>query len=320
MKDIGIAKTSLLFVSVIKKSNNHLMKNKIGILLLAAIMASCNNKNDLYDASGTFESTEIIVSSQANGQLIQFAVDEGDTLNAGAAVGYVDSTQLHLTKLQLLENQKAILAGRPDVQSQIDATQKQIDNTLLDKQRIENLVKGNVATQKQLDDVNSKLAVLQAQLAAQKSALNNTTNTLNEQGNAVTAQLALINDQLKKCVIVNPINGIVLASYANASEVTAMGKPLYKIADMSVMELKAYITGDQFAKVKLGQKVKVLVDDGSGKYRTYDGEVDWISNKSEFTPKTIQTKNERANLVYAIKIKVKNDGYIKIGMYGEVKF
>ena len=296
------------------------MKNKIGILLLTAIMASCNNKNDLYDASGTFESTEIIVSSQANGQLVQFAVDEGDTLNAGAAVGYVDSTQLHLTKLQLLENQKAILAGRPDVQSQIDATQKQIDNTLLDKQRIENLVKGNVATQKQLDDVNSKLAVLQAQLAAQKSALNNTTTTLNEQGNAVTAQLALINDQLKKCVIVNPINGTVLASYANTSEVTAMGKPLYKIADMSVMELKAYITGDQFAKVKLGQKVKVLVDDGSSKYRTYEGEVDWISNKSEFTPKTIQTKNERANLVYAIKIKVKNDGYIKIGMYGEVKF
>ena len=296
------------------------MKNKIGILLLTAIMASCNNKNDLYDASGTFESTEIIVSSQANGQLVQFAVDEGDTLNAGAAVGYVDSTQLHLTKLQLLENQKAILAGRPDVQSQIDATQKQIDNTLLDKQRIENLVKGNVATQKQLDDVNSKLAVLQAQLAAQKSVLNNTTTTLNEQGNAVTAQLALINDQLKKCVIVNPINGTVLASYANTSEVTAMGKPLYKIADMSVMELKAYITGDQFAKVKLGQKVKVLVDDGNSKYRTYEGEVDWISNKSEFTPKTIQTKNERANLVYAIKIKVKNDGYIKIGMYGEVKF
>lgn len=296
------------------------MKNQIGILLLAAIIVSCNNKNDLYDASGTFESTEIIVSSQANGQLVQFAVDEGDTLNAGAAVGYVDSTQLHLTKLQLLENQKAILAGRPDVQSQIDATQKQIDNTLLDKQRIENLVKGNVATQKQLDDVNSKLAVLQAQLAAQKSALNNTTTTLNEQGNAVTAQLALINDQLKKCVIVNPINGTVLASYANTSEVTAMGKPLYKIADMSVMELKAYITGDQFAKVKLGQKVKVLVDDGSSKYRTYEGEVDWISNKSEFTPKTIQTKNERANLVYAIKIKVKNDGYIKIGMYGEVKF
>lgn len=296
------------------------MKNQIGILLLAAIIVSCNNKNDLYDASGTFESTEIIVSSQANGQLVQFAVDEGDTLNAGAAVGYVDSTQLHLTKLQQLENQKAILAGRPDVQSQIDATQKQIDNTLLDKQRIENLVKGNVATQKQLDDVNSKLAVLQAQLAAQKSALNNTTTTLNEQGNAVTAQLALINDQLKKCVIVNPINGTVLASYANTSEVTAMGKPLYKIADMSVMELKAYITGDQFAKVKLGQKVKVLVDDGSSKYRTYEGEVDWISNKSEFTPKTIQTKNERANLVYAIKIKVKNDGYIKIGMYGEVKF
>lgn len=296
------------------------MKNQIVILLLAAILSSCNNKNNLYDASGTFESTEIIVSAQANGQLMAFTVNEGDTLSAGAAVGYVDSMQLHLTRLQLLENQKAILAGRPDVQSQIDATQKQIDHTLLDKQRIENLVKGNVATQKQLDDVNSKLAVLQAQLAAQKSALNNTTSTLNEQSNAVTAQLALITDQLKKCVIVNPINGTVLASYANAGEVTAMGKPLYKIADLSAMELKAYITGDQFAKVKLGQKVNALVDDGTGKYRTYDGEVVWISNKAEFTPKTIQTKNERANLVYAIKIKVKNDGYLKIGMYGEVKF
>jgi HlyD family secretion protein len=309
-----------LRASLKKKSKIHLVKNQIAILLLAAIISSCNNKNDRYDASGTFESTEIIVSSQANGQLVEFAVDEGDTLQAGAAVGYVDSTQLHLTKLQLLENQKAILAGRPDVQSQTDATQKQIDNTQLDKQRIENLVKGNVATQKQLDDVNSKLAVLQAQLAAQKSALNNTTATLNEQGNAVTAQLALINDQLKKCVIVNPINGTVLASYANAGEVTAMGKPLYKIADLSAMELKAYITGDQFANVKLGQKVTVLVDDGTGKYRTYDGEVDWISNKAEFTPKTIQTKNERAHLVYATKIKVKNDGYIKIGMYGELKF
>ena len=295
-------------------------KNQIAIFLLAAILSSCNNKNDLYDASGTFESIEIIVSSQANGQLMSFNVNEGDSLKANQAVGYIDSTQLQLTKLQFLENQKAILAGRPDVRSQIDATQKQIENTMLDQQRIQNLVKGNVATQKQLDDVNSKLVVLQAQLAAQKSSLNNTTSTLNQQGSAVNAQLAQVNDQLKKCVIVNPIDGTVLTTYANASEVTVAGKPLYKIADLSTVELRAYVTGDQFANVKLRQKVKVLVDESKDKYRNYDGMIDWISNKAEFTPKTIQTKDERANLVYAIKIKVKNDGFIKLGMYGEVKF
>ena len=284
------------------------------------LLASCGNKNNSYDASGTFESTEIIVSSQATGQLMQFNVNEGDTLHANQPVGYVDSTQFHLTKLQLVENQKAILAGRPDVKSQIDATQKQIDNIMLEQQRVSNLVKANVASQKQLDDVNSKLAVLQAQLAAQKSSLNNSTSTINQQGVAVEAQLTQVNDQLKKCVIVNPIDGTVLTTYANPSEVTTTGKPLYKIANLSTVELRAYVTGDQFANVKLGQKVKVLVDESKDKYRNYDGVVDWISNKAEFTPKTIQTKDERANLVYAIKIKVKNDGFIKLGMYGEVKF
>jgi len=284
------------------------------------LLASCGNKNNSYDASGTFESTEIIVSSQATGQLMQFNVNEGDTLHANQPVGYVDSTQFHLTKLQLVENQKAILAGRPDVKSQIDATQKQIDNIMLEQQRVSNLVKANVASQKQLDDVNSKLAVLQAQLAAQKSSLNNSTSTINQQGVAVEAQLTQVNDQLKKCVIVNPIDGTVLTTYANPSEVTTTGKPLYKIADLSTVELRAYITGDQFTNVKLGQKVKVLVDESKEKYRNYDGVIDWISNKAEFTPKTIQTKDERANLVYAIKIKVKNDGFIKLGMYGEVKF
>jgi len=284
------------------------------------LLASCGNKNNSYDASGTFESTEIIVSSQATGQLMQFNVNEGDTLHANQPVGYVDSTQFHLTKLQLVENQKAILAGRPDVKSQIDATQKQIDNIMLEQQRVSNLVKANVASQKQLDDVNSKLAVLQAQLAAQKSSLNNSTSTINQQGVAVEAQLTQVNDQLKKCVIVNPIDGTVLTTYANPSEVTTTGKPLYKIADLSTVELRAYVTGDQFANVKLGQKVKVLVDESKDKYRNYDGVVDWISNKAEFTPKTIQTKDERTNLVYAVKIKVKNDGFIKLGMYGEVKF
>ena len=293
---------------------------KILPLLIGLFIASCSNKNDEYDASGTFEATETIVSAEASGKLMQFNVDEGDTLSAGKAIGYVDSTQLHFTKLQLLQNQKAILAGRPDVKSQIDATQKQIDNTLVDKQRVENLVKGNVATQKQLDDVNSKLAVLQAQLAAQKSSLNTQTSTLNDQSSAVAVQLSQVEDQLKKCVITNPVSGIVLTTYANPNEVTTMGKPLYKIADLSSVLLKAYVTGDQMTKVKIGNKAKVLVDDGKDKYREFEGNIEWINSKSEFTPKTIQTKDERANLVYAVKIRVKNDGFIKLGMYGEVKF
>jgi len=274
----------------------------------------------VYDASGTFEATEIIVSAQATGQLLQFDINEGDTLGANTAVGYIDSTQLYLTKLQLTENRKAILAGRPDMTSQIEATKKQIDNLQLEQERVQNLVKGNVANQKQLDDVNSQLAVLQAQLAAQKSSLSNTTSTLNQQGSAAEAQLAQVNYQLKKCVIINPINGTVLATYANASELTSAGKPLYKIADLSSVELRAYVTGDQFVNLKLGQKATVLVDESKDKYRNYEGVVDWISNKAEFTPKTIQTKDERANLVYGIKIRVKNDGFIKLGMYGDVKF
>lgn len=295
-------------------------KNHFVIFFLSIFIASCANNSKQFDTSGTFESTEIIVSAEATGQIMQFTANEGDTLKEGVAVGYIDSTQLHLQKLQLLQNQKAILAGRPNIQSQIEATQKQIDNTMLDQQRIQNLVKGNVATQKQLDDVNSKLAVLLAQLAAQKSTLGNTTSTLNEQGNTVNVQLAQVQDQLKKCVITNPVSGTVLTTYANASEVTAMGKPLYKIADLTNVLLRAYITGDQFAAVKIGQKVKVSVDESKDKYRDYEGTIEWINNKSEFTPKTIQTKDERANLVYAIKIRVKNDGFIKLGMYGEVKF
>jgi HlyD family secretion protein len=265
-------------------------RNQILPLVLTLLFASCGDKDNLYDASGTFESTEIIVSSQATGQLMEFNVNEGDTLHANQPVGYVDSTQFHLSKLQLAENQKAILAGRPDVKSQIDVTQKQIDNTLLEQQRVSNLVKANVASQKQLDDVNSKLAVLQAQLAALRSNLNNTTSTLNQQGVAVEAQLAQVNDQLKKCVIVNPIDGTVLTTYANASEVTATGKPLYKIADLSTVELRAYVTGEQFGNLKLGQQVKVFVDESKEKYRDYDGTIDWISNKAEFTPKTYSNK------------------------------
>jgi HlyD family secretion protein len=181
-------------------------------------------------------------------------------------------------------------------------------------------VKGEVATQKQLDDINAKLAVLEARLAAQKNSLNTSTATLNEQSSAVDAQLAILRDQLRKCTIVNPVAGTVLSKYASANEVTGLGKPIYKVADLTVVTLRAYVTGSQLPQLKIGQGVTILADADEDNYKSYPGKIVWISDKAEFTPKTIQTKDERANLVYAVKISVKNDGYLKLGMYGEVKF
>jgi len=295
---------------------------KINILVAAIVLVtvSCKNGNTNSDATGTFEADETIISSEVTGKLLQFNIEEGQQIDQGLLVGQVDSTQLYLTMQQLTQSRKAILAGRPDVKKQIEATKKQIDNAKADKQRYENLVKGDVASQKQLDDIDTRLAVLEAQLSAQQNSLNTTTASLDEQSNSVTAQLLSVEDQLKKCSIVNPVNGIVLAKYVMQNETVTPGKPLYKIADLSYLNLRAYVTSGQLHQFKLGQKVKVLVDAPDGGNSGYDGTVTWVSDKSEFTPKTIQTKDERANLVYAIKIKVKNDGYLKLGMYGEVLF
>jgi HlyD family secretion protein len=290
------------------------------ILLFGLSITACNNNNTSFDATGTFEADEVIVSSEVSGRVLSFTVEEGQELKKGAIIGYIDSTQLHLSKLQLQESQKAVLAGRPNTRTQIEATKKEIENAKIEKQRIENLVKGNVASPKQLDDINSKLAVLEARLAAQQNSLTTTTSTLNEQSNAIGIQLAMVEDQLKRCNLVNPINGTVLTKYVMENEMTMPGKALYKIADLSVVTLRAYVSGNQLPELKLGQQVEVLVDAADGEYKTYTGTVTWISDKAEFTPKTIQTKEERANLVYAVKISVKNDGFLKLGMYGEVNF
>jgi HlyD family secretion protein len=281
---------------------------------------SCRDKEIKSDASGTFESSSTIVSTEASGKILALDVNEGDVLRQGQLVGYVDSAQLHLSKLQLLQNKKAILSGRPDKRAQSESLESQIENAISDRDRIQNLVKGGIASQKQLDDANAKITVLKSQLVGLQSNLSTTTVNLNEQGNNVQSQLGLIEDQIRRCKIVNPVNGTVLTKYVNTFEMTGVGKPLYEIADLSVLDLRAYITADQFAKVKIGDKVKVNVDAGGGKSKTYEGIVSWISDKAEFTPKTIQTKDERANRVYAIKIRVHNDGIIKIGMFGEVFF
>ncbi|KAF2079795.1 HlyD family secretion protein [Flavobacterium sharifuzzamanii] len=287
-------------------------------LIPAIFMFSCNNKENDFDASGSFEAVETILSAEANGQILQLNVEEGQQLEAGQKVGFIDSTQLSINKMQLRQNEKAILSGRPQIQIQTESLKRQLDNAILDRNRTEKLVKGGVASQKQLDDINSKVAALQAQIKAQKSSLETTTENLNQQGNTVGVQLKGIEDQLSKSVIVNPIKGTVLAKYAEQYEMAVIGKPLYKIANLETLDLRAYITGTQLPQIKIGQQVKVRIDEGEKKYKEYQGAIAWISNKSEFSPKTIPTKDERANLVYAIKVRVKNDGYLKIGMYGEV--
>ena len=295
-------------------------KNITYLFILLVSITSCREEKKNYDASGSFEAVETMISAESNGKILKLEIEEGQQLDSGQVVGYIDSMQLHLNKGQLLQNKKAILSNKPQADVQVESIKSELANAVLDRNRTENLVKGGVASQKQLDDANAKIATLQARIKAQESVLEIATSSLNEQGSTVDAQLNEINDQLKKFVLINPVKGTVLTKYAAQYEMAVMGKPLYKIADLSTIILRAYITGDQLQQVKVGQQVKVATDDGKGGFKETAGVITWINNKSEFTPKTIQTKNERANLVYAIKVSVKNDGYLKLGMYGQVSW
>ncbi len=299
------------------------MKNRllnIALVIISTLLVSCSNRDGNFDATGTFESEEIIVSSEAMGRLVLFDVDEGMNLKQNQIVGVVDTTQLYLKKKQLESTIKSILVMQPDIPTQLASLKEQIATAEREKNRIENLVKTNAATTKQFDDINSQLDVLNKQYDATKSSLTITKQGILSQTLPLKVQVDQIQDQINKSTIRNPIDGTVLTRYAIQDEVTSNGKALYKIADLSEMILRAYINGDQLGQIKLDQKVKVSVDKGDGEQKELEGEIYWISSKAEFTPKTIQTKDERANLVYAIKVRVKNDGYLKIGMYGEVKF
>jgi HlyD family secretion protein len=296
--------------------------NKIFILLpaLSLIFFACGNGNGEFDATGTFESEEIIISSEATGKLVKFDIEEGSKLQQNQLIGIVDTVQLYLKKKQLEASIQAVLSKQPDIATQLATIQEQIKTAATEKNRIENLLKSNAATTKQLDDVNAQLDLLNRQYTATKSNLTITKQGLQSETFPLLAQVEQIQDQINKCRIVNPVDGTVLTRYAKQNEITANGKALYKIADLSNMTLRAYANGDQLGQIKLGQKVKVFVDKGNGDQKEMRGEIYWISSKAEFTPKTIQTKDERANLVYAVKVKVINDDYLKIGMYGEVKF
>ena len=295
-------------------------RNLLGLCSLLALFSACGNGAPKYDATGTFETTEVLVSAEASGRLLYFDIEEGMLLKAGEEVGVVDTVQLYLKKLQLEASLKSVEEQRPDILKQVAATKEQISAAQRERNRVANLLKVGAANQKQLDDAEEQLEVLRKQLVAQNSTLSNSHQSLTWQSSSVGIQVAQVEDQLKKCHITSPITGTVLAKYAEAGELTAMGTPLFKVADTEQMYLRAYITSEQLSQVKLGQKVTVFSDYGTDEHKQYPGVVTWISDTSEFTPKTILTKNERANLVYAVKIAVHNDGLLKIGMYGGVEF
>jgi len=297
-----------------------LIKGILYSTLATTLLSACGNEKGKYDATGTFEATEVIVSSEASGKLMDFNVTEGDQLQQGKEVGYVDTVQLYLKKLQLQANTTTVRSRRQDIGKQIAAIKQQIVTQEREKKRWENLVKSNAGNQKQLDDINSQIAYLQKQLIAQTSTLENNNAGVNGESSSLEIQIAQLNDQLNKCHIISPINGTVLSKYAEKGELAIPGKALFKVADIENMFLRAYITSDQLSQIKIGQKVKVFADYGGENVKEFPGTVTWISNKSEFTPKGILTKDERANLVYAVKVAVKNSGDIKIGMYGEVSF
>ncbi|MDR1154462.1 MAG: efflux RND transporter periplasmic adaptor subunit [Bacteroidales bacterium] len=297
------------------------MNRLIVLTGIVFIAVSCGGKKSKHDASGIFEATEVIISAEASGKVETFHLKEGDRLTEGQQVGYIDSVQLYLKKMQLLAAQKAVVARRPDITRQIAATKEQIDKARLEKARVENLFKDGAATQKQADDADSQLRILESALDAQTNSLSTSVNSLDEESVTYNIQIAQVNDQLAKCRIVNPVEGTVLSKYAEAKEIVVSGKPLYKIADTRNMFLRAYVVSGQLENVGAGQDATVFVALSDGSSRSYPGKVTWISDKAEFTPKTVQTRDERQNLVYAVKIEVANtDGLIKIGTYGDVDF
>lgn len=287
---------------------------------VAICFCNCGNKGLEYDASGIFEVTEVIVSAQGNGEIKQFRITEGDRLDAGQQIGWIDTTQLYLRKNQLEANIRSVRSKKTTPSTQIAALQQQIETQKREQKRYESLVALNAANQKQLDDINAQIKLLEKQLAAQYENINNSNSSLTDESLSLTAQIAQLQDQIEKSVITSPIKGTVLAKYAEQGELAAQGKALFKVADVQTMFLRAYITASQLTTAQIGQQVKVYADLGESDRRQYNGKITWIADKAEFTPKTIQTRDERANLVYAIKVEVGNDGYIKKGMYGEVKF
>ena len=288
--------------------------------IFSFFLISCGSNEKEFDATGTFEATEVTVAAEQNGALITFNVNEGDEIALGKEVGLIDTTQIWLKIQQAGATKEVYQSQKPDMEAQIAATRQQLAKAKQDQQRYKELVADGAAPSKMLDDASNLVSVLQKQLDAQISSLSTNTNALNKQMAATDVQVSQLLDQLQKSHITAPIKGTVLEKYVEKGEFVATGKPLFKMADTEQMFIRAYVTSAQLQNIKVGQKAKVFADYGDGEKKEYEGTVSWISSRSEFTPKTILTDDERADLVYALKVAFKNDGYVKIGMYGEVKF
>ncbi len=293
---------------------------RILLVISCSLLMCCGDNKNNFEASGTFEAEETIISSEATGVIRRFDVEEGQELAVGQVIGYIDSTQLYLKKRQLESQIRALLGRKPNISVQLSALRTQLQTAQTERTRLEKLVAGDAATQKQLDDVNAQIEVLQKQINAQQSSLEISSNGIGGDVATLQVQIEQLEDQLAKYCLTAPQNGTVLAKIAKVNEFATVGKPLYKIADLQNITLRAFVTSTQLTQLKIGQSVKVFADFGEKNKREYMGNISWISDKSEFTPKTVQTQDERANLVYAVKITVKNDGYLKIGMYGGVTF
>ncbi len=292
---------------------------KFFLFILIVIITACSNGDKQADGYGNFEAIETIISSEANGKIYDLRIMEGDALKAGDTICVIDTVQLHLKKIQLLSSIEAVRSKTKDVQVQINVLLEQKNNILRDKERIDRLFKDSAATKKQVDDIKGQLAVVEKNIAATKSNLSSGNSGMLAEIKPLEVQIEQINDNIKKSIILAPSSGTVLTKFVENGELVNFGKAICKIADIENIYLRAYISGSQLSKVKIGDKVKVLIDKDSENMAEYDGEVNWISSKAEFTPKIIQTKEERVNLVYAVKVLVKNDGSIKIGMPGEMK-
>lgn len=294
------------------------------IILIPAIVAimltACGNKDAKYDASGVFETTEVIVSAKGTGEIKFLNIEEGQQVKAKQTLGELDMTQLVLKKHQLNAGKDAATSRKLCTARQVASLRQQIANLQTEQVRFKALLKDGAATQKQVDDIGYQIATLQKQLAAADEQVSTSNRSIDGQAEGFDAQIGQVDDLMRQAIISSPIDGVILSKYAEPGEYAVPGRALFKVADVSEMKLRAYITAEQLNGLKIGQKVKVYADQGADGRKEYDGTVSWISSEAEFTPKTIQTRDERSNLVYAIKVAVKNDGLIKRGMYGDVKF
>nr|WP_319997472.1 HlyD family efflux transporter periplasmic adaptor subunit [uncultured Draconibacterium sp.] len=292
------------------------MKRILYIISLPFLLMACQTNNDTADAYGNFEAEAVIVSAETPGKILELNVDKGDKIEAGFSAALIDTVQLHLQLLQLDAQQTAVAAKRQSIQSQIAVFQEQKTNLKINEERIQKMLKDGAATQKQLDDIQGQISVIDKQIDNTKTQF----TLINKEQEVLEAQKASVSDKLNRCNIKSPVSGTILETYAEQGELTTAGKALFKIADISELELKVYVSGAQLPHVKLGQQLDVLVDKNSKENQHFSGTITWISSEAEFTPKIIQTKEERVKLVYAVKVTVKNDGTLKIGMPGEVRW